>query len=82
MNMDRPCYNLAASPAPFFLLLISVSPAEMPVGAKVAKEQQRAPRECFSAGNQSCMQVAQLLSFTSAPLKQCRERAHNLRGSC
>lgn len=82
MNTDRPCYNLAASPAPFFLLLISASPAEMPIGAKVAKEQQRAPRECFSAGNQSCMQVAQLPSFISAPLKQCRECAHNLRGSC
>lgn len=82
MNTDSQWYNLSASSVPFFLFLISASPAGLPLGAKVAKEQQRTRWEGFSAGNQSCMQVAQLLSFTSTPLKQCRECAHNWRGSC
>lgn len=82
MNTDGQWYNLGASLAPSFLFLVAASPADMPLGAKVAKKQLHALREGFGAGNQSCVQVAQLLSFTSAPLKRCRERAHNLRGSC
>lgn len=81
MNMDGQCYYLGVCPVPFFLLVVA-SPDDMPLGAKVAKEQQHALREYFNAGNQSCMQVAQLLSFTSVPFKRCREHAHNLRGSC
>lgn len=68
MNMDGQWYYLGICPVPFFLI-VAASPDDMPLGAKVAKEQQRALREHFSVGNQSCMQVAQLLSFTSAPLK-------------
>lgn len=80
--MDRQWYNLGALPATFFLLLVSPSLADVPLGSKMAREQQHALRERFSADNQSCMQVAQLLSYISAPLKQCRERAHRLQGSC
>lgn len=52
----------------------------MGLGAKVAEEQQCSLREHFSAGNPSCMQVAQLLPFTSAALRRCRECAQDLRG--
>lgn len=52
----------------------------MSLGAKVAEERQCSLREHFGAGSPSCMQVAQLLSFTSAALRRCRECAQDLRG--
>lgn len=48
-------------------------------GGKGAAAQRR---EHFSAGNPSWMQVAQLFSFTSAPLRGWRECAQDLRGWC
>lgn len=53
-------------PVPFFLLPISACPTSVPLKAKG----QRSLKVCIGADSHSCMQVAQLFPFTSAPYKQ------------